>query len=244
MISSQANSLRGILRSSSALQKVLQVTSIINFSNEDMNSIFELIFKNMNYVKNRIIFKDHDEEESDLKYIGIVENDIRYVIGKNILSEDVFKSKHNQEVLKISGSMNEYELKSLNGIFIDATNLVHKFLSKILKISDNILILANTIEDSLDRISHELKGERWSGQDVQIIFINDKKDLELNAFLRSFREKVEFESMTHVKILGILDGRWKNRDLPNLIEKCYLMSLSREDFKNLNFLDFVINMMD
>lgn len=244
MISGQVNSLKGILKSSSALQKILQVISIINFSQEDINEIFEMIFKNMDYVKNRIIFKDYEEQECDLKYIGVVENDIKYVIGKNILSDDVFKSKHNQEILRISGSMNEYDFKNLNGIFVDATNIVHKFLPKILKISDNILILANTIEDSLDRIIYELSNENWVGQDVQIIFINNKNDLNLKAFFDAFKERVELRSMANIEVLGIINKNYKNIGLPNIIEKAYLKSLNKDGFKNINFLDFVINMLD
>ncbi len=47
-------------------------------------------------------------------------------------------------------------LKNLDLILIDATDIFQEVHSKISKISDNILILANTTQDSLNEIIEKL----------------------------------------------------------------------------------------
>ncbi len=241
MVSSQVNSLRGILKGKSALQNFLKVTSIIDFSNEDFSKIIKSIFDRSTYCGNMVLFKDYEDASVNTKSLAMLENNVKYLIGKNVFSSDIYKSKHNQEVLKVAGVMAKEELKDLKSIFIDATTMLEKFSSKILKISDNILILANTIEDNLDKIINEFSSEKWDGQGVQIIFINKDIDLEWQNFFKRFEEKVSSKCNVDFNILGIINEKTIDTDIPCIIEKSYLDSIVTNNPKNLNFLDFIIN---
>ena len=100
--------------------------------------------------------------------------------------DDIFKSKYNQEILKISGLMNEQQFKNLDLILIDATDIFQEVHSKISKISDNILILANTTQDSLNEIIEKIGYGKLSGQEVQIILVNDGHDLDWQNYFEDF----------------------------------------------------------
>lgn len=243
MVANQVSSLISLLRSKSTLQKTLRVISFINCMDNHYYNFLELIVKEILLTKEVIIFKDIYEEHMS-KSITIVDKDVRYLLGKNIFCDDIFKSKYNQDILKIAGVMSEHEFKSLDSVIIDATSIIKKFPSKISKISDNILILANTSQDSLNDIIDKVGYGKLSGQEVQIIFINDDNDLDWQYYFENFEKNVRSKCDVDLKIMDIIDKRFFSVDLYKLSERVYLNSVNNEVSKSSNFLDFIINILN
>lgn len=126
MIANQLNSLMSLLKRDS-LQKTLRVVSLIDCTIKEDNIFLGKLVENMRFKNEEVIvFKDNENDNNDLKSITIVNNNIKYLFGQNIFSEDIFKSKYNQEILRTSSVMNDGEFKDLNFIIIDATNIFKK----------------------------------------------------------------------------------------------------------------------
>lgn len=244
MIGSQANSLVSLLRSLSALQKTLRVIGFINCSDNDNETVLDVINKSLLRSKETLIFRDLRDDNYEGKSIKFIEKDVKKLIGKNIFSDDIFKSKYNQEILKISGLMNEQQFKNLDVILIDSTDIFQEFHSKISKISDNILILANTTQDSLNGIIEKIGCGKLSGQEVQIILINDEHDLDWQSYFTNFTKIISEKCNVNFKILDLIDKKFLDIELYKIAEKIYLNTITSDGSKNSNFLDFIINVLD
>lgn len=243
MIGSQASSLVSLLRSVSALQKTLQVIGFINCTDNDNEALLDVIGKSISQSKESVIFRDFNDENHGDKCIKFVEGETNKLIGRNIFSDNIFKSKYNQEILKISGFMSEQQFKNLDLILLDTTHIFEQVYSKISKISDNILILANNTEDSLNRITEKIGYEKLSGQEVQIILINDTQDLDWKNYFENLTDVLTKKCGVKFKILDLIDKKFLNIDLYRIAEKIYLNTINEYGSKNSNFLDFIINVL-
>ena len=244
MIGDQANSLVSLLRSLSALQKTLRVIGFINCSDNDNETVLDVINRSLLQSRETVIFKDLRDDSYEGKSIKFIEKDVKKLIGRNIFLDDIFKSKYNQEILKISGLMNEQQFKNLDLILIDATDIFQEVHSKISKISDNILILANTTQDSLNEIIEKIGCGKLSGQEVQIILVNDGHDLDWQNYFEDFIKIISEKCGVNFKILDLINKEFLNIELYKIAEKIYLNTVRGDGSKNSNFLDFIINVLD
>ena len=244
MIANQLNLLMSLLKRDS-LQKTLRVVSLIDCTIKEDNIFLRKLVENMRFKNEEVIvFKDNENDNNDLKSITIVNNNIKYLFGQNIFSEDIFKSKYNQEILRTSSVMNDGEFKDLNFIIIDATNIFKKFISKILKISDNILILADTSEESFKKIVSNFHDEKLCGEKIDVVLINNNEDLDWQKYFENFKKNVKNICKIDVKILDLILKEFSNIELYKTGEKIYLSSMTKEDGKNSNFFDFILNILN
>lgn len=243
MVASQLNSLINLLKGDS-LQKILRVVSLIDCTIEGDNIFLRKIIENMILKgKHIVVFRD-EENTNNIKSINIIENNIKYLFGQNIFSDDIFKSKYNQEILKISSVMNDEEFKNLDFILLDATNIFKKNISKILKISDNILILANTSEESFKNIISNFRDINLDNKTVNLVLINDNKKLDWQKYLHDFKENIKNICDINIEILDLILDESSDVELYRTGEKIYLSSMSGENSKNANFFDFILNILN
>lgn len=243
MVAGQLNSLINLLKGNS-LQKTLRVVSLIDCTIEGDNIFLRKIIENMILKgKDIVVFRD-EENTNNLKSINIIENNIKYLFGQNIFSDDIFKSKYNQEILKISSVMNDEEFKNLDFILLDATNIFKKNISKILKISDNILILANTSEESFKNIILNFQDIKLDDKTVNLVLINDNKKLDWQKYFHDFKENIKNICDINIEILDLILDESSDVELYRTGEKIYLSSMSGEKSKNANFFDFILNILN
>lgn len=140
--------------------------------------------------------------------------------------------------------MNDGEFKDLNFIIIDATNIFKKFISKILKISDNILILADTSEESFKKIVSNFHDEKLCGEKIDVVLINNNEDLDWQKYFENFKKNVKNICKIDVKILDLILKEFSNIELYKTGEKIYLSSMTKENGKNSNFFDFILNILN
>ena len=227
MIGDQANSL-------SALQKTLRVIGFINCSDNDNETVLDVINRSLLQSRETVIFKDLRDDSYEGKSIKFIEKDVKKLIGRNIFLDDIFKSKYNQEILKISGLMNEQQFKNLDLILIDATDIFQEVHSKI----------SNTTQDSLNEIIEKIGYGKLSGQEVQIILVNDGHDLDWQNYFEDFIKIISEKCGVNFKILDLINKEFLNIELYKIAEKIYLNTVRGDGSKNSNFLDFIINVLD
>ena len=246
MIAKQASSLVSLFNEN-VLKKTLRVTSCINCITDESDTFLYKLIENSTFNKKEVVIFKNEESEKDLKSLTIVDNGVKYLFGENIFSEDIFKSKHNQKVLKMASLMNENDFKNLDFMIIDVTSIFENFVSKILKISDNILILANTTQESLKKVISKFNSMNLKDTEkFDIIFINKNNygNFDLRKHLIDFKEIIEKNFNVNLKVSSLVLNGFSNIEMYKIGEKIYIDSLSNMTSKNMNFFDFVINILN
>lgn len=240
----QLNSLVNLLKSRS-LQKTLRVLSFVDCTIKE-SDVF--IYKLVSNIKNNhneiIVLKDSENDMNYSKSMSIINANITYLLTENIFTQDIFKSKYNQEVLKISSLMNEDEFKNLEMVIFNATDIFEEFISKILRISDNILILADTSEESLKKVISKLSKDVLKEKTFDVIMLGDNKNLNWDEYSKNFKEKIKKACEVEINIFDIVVDDNSNIDLYKIGEKLYLHSLTNLESKNKNFFDFIVNILN
>ena len=242
MIAHQTNLLSSLLERR-VLQKTLKVVSFVNCLEDEEDIFLRKVIKNLEENNRQVVIFKNNEDEKFLKSINVIDNGVKYLISKNLFSDDVFKSKFNQEILKTTSVMNEDEFKNLNLIMLDATSLFKEYMSKILKISDNIFILANTSEDSLNKIISFCKECRLDGQHIEMILIDSERKRNLQNYLKNLKSRIKGVCNVEIKIFSLILNQSLNTELYKVGEKIYTDTIIRSDGKNANFFDFIINIL-
>lgn len=242
MIANQINLLSSLLERSS-LQKTLKVVSYINCIDDNEDFFLRKVIKNIEENNREVVILKDKEDDDFLKSINIVDNGIKYILGRNLFNQDIFKSKFNQEILKTSSVINEQEFKNLDLLMIDSTSIFKDYMSKILKISDNIFFLVNTSEDSLNKIISFCKECDLSGQSIDVILIDSEKKYNLQNYLMNLKSKIKNVCNVEINIFSLILDESLNTELYKVGEKIYSDTVIKNSGKNANFFDFIINVL-
>lgn len=242
MIAGQLIQLANLLEGKS-LQKKLKVVSLIDCTIEGDNIFLRKIIENIISKGKNVVVLRNEENSNDLKSINIIENNFKYLFCQNLFSNDIFKSKYNQEILKMSSVMNDMEFKNLDFILFDATNIFKKNVSKFLKISDNILILANTSDESLKKVVLNFQDGRFKNEKVNIVLIDNKGDLDCGKYFDYFKKNIKDICDIDIEILDLISEKFSVIELYKTGEKIYLNSM-KEESKNTDFFNFVLNILN
>ncbi len=240
----QLNSLVNLLKSKS-LQKTLKVLSFVDCTIKEPDVfIHKLVYNIKKNHKEVIVLKNNENNTNHSKSMSIIDANITYLLTENIFTQDIFKSKYNQEILKISSLMNEDEFKNLEMVIFNSTNIFDEFTSKILKISDNILILADTSEESLKKVISKLSNDMLKGQTFNVIMLGDNKNLNWDEYSKNFIYKIKQICEVEINIFDIVMNHNSNIDLYKTGEKLYLHNITNSESKNKNFFDFIVNILN
>lgn len=237
----QASSLRSLLKNN-VLQKTVKVVSYIDCFSKPSNLFSHKICENMS-LNNReaVVFIDDINEDLNEKKINVVDNGIKYIYSTNILSDDIFKSKFNQEILRKCSLLSESEFKNLDFIMVNVKNIFDISISKILNFSDKFLIFCDTSIESLDKVKSLFDGKDFRNRKFYLILKQYEKNSDWSEWFLSLKEEMYDLSGAEIEILDLLPDKFSNIELFKTTERIFIKSVEESTSKNLSFFDFIVN---